>query len=722
MHPLSPTIWLLLLLVLAACPHSTVSQISSNFTPPALPLVVKGPYLNAWLLRSVPDLKNWPTFWNAKTAVASFTAVIVDNTSYGLQGTFFGTPASMKAASELSSKYTPTSTSFTMQAGPMLVNATFLSPVTPHDLSQQSLPLSYYSLTFSATDGASHAVQIYSDFTSEWIASGDLNVVTNGSTIADQQLLCLEAQLVQPIPFSELDDFAQDSTGVYATSMSNTKGIQWQIGNFSDVRGLGINGTGLSNTIDPTFAAHAQFFPPGVLGMLADLGEVETTTSTPFVIAFGAFRNPSVQVTDLADEEKLRIPFYMANSSTNSIHDIASLRFYARVALHLLIFLIQTLSFLQNYTKAQAAAEEFDNKLINDTIAASESQQYADLVSLVVRGAMSSIEITLPQGNQGQQDLSDVDVFMKDMGGMQPGVGGSNGNVNPVDVLYATSPMYLYLNADILGYLLKPLLQAQQDSAYSGTLGFAAQNLGSQFPKAQLQVDNHKLGIEQSSNMLIMSLAHAQTSRDGTLISTYYTLLKQWAEYLVDNALTPNNQSSPLADGVMYSNQTNLALKGIIGIAAMGRISSLTNNDADSSRYEGISKDYISQWQTLSVSSDNTHLLLSYGQQSCAGQVYNLYADKLLQLNLVPDQIYDMQTAFHKGQLSELPVLITVYTSDWTMFTAAVMTDNLVRNGMISQIHQYTGNMFNSSTNAPFSTVYDPTTGNNSFGINRCVA
>ncbi|KLO18701.1 DUF1793-domain-containing protein [Schizopora paradoxa] len=701
---------MLLLLILAACFNPTVAQVSSNFTPPALPFAVKGPYLNAWLLRKNPNLNsNWARFWNTDSDVGSFTAVIVDNTSYGLQGAFFGTPSSMKAASELSSKYTPTSTMFTMQAGPMQVNATFLSPVTPQDLSQQSLPLSYYSLTFSSTDGAPHSVQIYSDFTSEWIATGDGNAVANGSTIDDQQLLCLETQLVKPTPFTESDDFALDSTGVYATSSSNIQGIQWQIGNFSVVRGLGVNGTGLSNTVDPTFATHPQFNPPGVLAMLADLGDITATTSTPFVIAIGTFRNPSVQVTDLAGEKQLRSPFYNSNSGPSSIHDI-------------------TLSFLQNFTNAQATAEEFDNNLINATIAISESQQYADLVSLVVRGAMSSMEITLPQSSQGQQDLSDVEAHLKDMGGVQVGAEKSSGNVSPVDVLYAATPMYLYLNANLLGYLLKPLLQAQQNPTYSGTIGFAAQNLGGQFPKAQLQVVNHKLGIEQSSNMLIMSLAHAQTSGDGTLISTYYALLKQWAEYLVDNALTPNSQSSPLADAISYTNQTNLALKGIIGIAAMGRISSLMNNDADSSRYQGVSQDYISQWQTLSVSSDNSHLLLSYGQQSCAGQVYNLYADKLLQLNLVPDQIYEMQTAFHKGQLNSgsftfgLPLDTcnpTLTRVDWTMFTAAVMTDNLVRNGMISQIHQYTGNMFNSSTNTPLSTVYDPTTGNNSLGINR---
>lgn len=54
---------------------------------------------------------------------------------------------------------------------------------------------------------------------------------------------------------------------------------------------------------------------------------------------------------------------------------------------------------------------------------------------------------------------------------------------------------------------------------------------------------------------------------------------------------------------------------------------------------------------------------------------------------------------------------------DWAMFTAAVMTDNETRNTFVEQIHKYAG----TTDNAPFMTVYDPTIGNASFGINRCV-
>lgn len=49
-------------------------------------------------------------------------------------------------------------------------------------------------------------------------------------------------------------------------------------------------------------------------------------------------------------------------------------------------------------------------------------------------------------------------------------------SVNNVDVLYAAFPILLYLNPDIGGYLLAPLLEFQDSSAYK--LPYAARNLG----------------------------------------------------------------------------------------------------------------------------------------------------------------------------------------------------------------------------------------------------
>lgn len=50
-----------------------------------------------------------------------------------------------------------------------------------------------------------------------------------------------------------------------------------------------------------------------------------------------------------------------------------------------------------------------------------------------------------------------------------------------------------------------------------------------------------------------------------------------------------------------FSNQTNLALKGIIGIEAMAEIANLTGNTADATNYTDIANSYISQWVQLGV-------------------------------------------------------------------------------------------------------------------------
>ena len=49
-------------------------------------------------------------------------------------------------------------------------------------------------------------------------------------------------------------------------------------------------------------------------------------------------------------------------------------------------------------------------------------------------------------------------------------------SVNAVDVIYAASPVYLYLNPEILGYLLRPLLEYQENRIYPNA--YAARDIG----------------------------------------------------------------------------------------------------------------------------------------------------------------------------------------------------------------------------------------------------
>ncbi|KAJ6461896.1 hypothetical protein C8R47DRAFT_1240487 [Mycena vitilis] len=255
----------------------------------------------------------------------------------------------------------------------------------------------------------------------------------------------------------------------------------------------------------------------------------------------------------------------------------------------------------------------------------------------------------------------------------------------------------MYLNANITGALLKPLLQYQSSSAYTNP--YAAPDLGSAYPAVPGNPnDTQTYGVENSGNMLILVLAHARSTGDVSLIHRYYGLLKGWADYLVTNALIPEQQTSSDAQnidlGQAHGNVTNLALKGVIAIQAMSEISQSVDQTADAKEYGRSAKDLIESWGNLT--SVSGQLRWTYGESS-SGLMYNLLADKLLQLDLVLPSIYAQEstTILSNGQ-------------DWTLFSAAAAPDTVTRDLLISSIHKrVSANL----TEGPFATVYNVQTG-----------
>jgi hypothetical protein len=101
--------------------------------------------------------------------------------------------------------------------------------------------------------------------------------------------------------------------------------------------------------------------------------------------------------------------------------------------------------------------------------------------------------------------------------------------------------------------------------------------------------------------MIIMTLSHYQKTGDSSLLTTYVSndhtlyfsglpmiqqaLLDQWTQYLIEDALIPENQISTDDFAGSLANQTNLAIKGIVGIRAMAEIYCILGNQAMSQNY-----------------------------------------------------------------------------------------------------------------------------------------
>ncbi|KAI0766543.1 hypothetical protein BC629DRAFT_1596377 [Irpex lacteus] len=669
------------------------------FNPPSLPLAVKNPYLNAWAPLAGNSLainQAWPRSYLPLIKILEWYASIrVDGTAY----TLFGAPnLNISQATQKSFTFTPTQTVYIIDCGGKVnVTMTFVTPIEATDLVRLSSPFSYLQIAATSSDGQPHDVQVYSDTSGAWI-SGDIAQVSGWAIDDSDEFVSLQRQLKSPASFSESFERPQDGTVYYAAH--KTDSLSWQIGPSGDTRMSFANGTKLSSSLQRgEDVVGAPSNNNTILGLAIDLGTVQPQRDSAAVFSIGIVRDPVVQYTNGQGKTENRSAYYWSNfpNINNVIADV-----------------------INHFPDALTAANALDTAI--SQVAQPYGSGYASILSLATRQAMAAIEYTLPKNSSSNAlDTSDIKAFMKDMGCL--GTPNSNcgtqfqaSSISPVDVMYAAMPVYLYLNPDILGYLLRPLLEFQDSPQYPNQ--FAAQNLGKAFPNATGNTEVHNQGIEQTANMLIMSLAHAQTSGDGSLLAQHYELLSRWGNYLSNTTIRPEQQSTSFSDYIDnkldgVTNQTNLALKGIIGIGAMAKIAEAMNRDGDAQHFNNTASSYVSQWQSLGLNSSQPKI--GFGD-SHPGFLYNLFADKLLGLNLINESVYDDFTALLNVELTGLrfgvPLEATslISRADWMLFAAAIVTGSPVRTTMINQVVDYNSqSLF--EANQPFPVVYNLSTG-----------
>ncbi|EJF60361.1 hypothetical protein DICSQDRAFT_137441 [Dichomitus squalens LYAD-421 SS1] len=505
------------------------------FNPPSVPLAVRSPYLSAWLAQGQGTALNdaWPTFWTGSILGWAGLAK-VDGQAYIWMGQPGIPNVNIHKATQKSLQFTSTQSVFVMTAGLVDLTITFLSPIEPSDFVNQSLPLSYYSVSAASTDGKSHSVQVYADISAEWVSGDDTLIVNWATTTGD--VLSHEVKLDTQTTYTKINDRIQQGSAFHSTL--NTAGATFQTGEDVVVRAqFATNGT-LLNTQDTSFRAVSDRWP--VFAFAHDLGAVASAT-TPVVYSIGHVRDPVVQYIIMNADTQARSSYFWARFA--SIGDAI-------------------LTFLNDYPNALARANVFDAQVKSD--ASKISADYASLVALSIRQVFGATEITV---TSGLFDSSNMLMFMK----------------------------------------------------------------GVHYPNATGHNDgkDEAMPVEESGNMLIMTLSCTQRTGDLSLIKTYFSLLDQWTQFLITDSLIPANQLSTDDFAGALANQTNLAIKGIIGIQAMAEIAKLNDDEARASNYsihffayesspcrftsilQSIAASYVQQWQKLATSSDGSHLTLS---------------------------------------------------------------------------------------------------------------
>ena len=324
-----------------------------------------------------------------------------------------------------------------------------------------------------------------------------------------------------------------------------------------------------------------------------------------------------------------------------------------------------------DFHNAAALAQNYSNQLTIDAYE-SGAEDYVDIVALSARQVMGATSFSGTPDNPI--------LFLKEIS--------SNGNFQTIDVIFPSFPFFLYTNPRWLAYLLEPLIEHMLSGQYPNK--YAMHDLGSHFPNAT----GHPYGrdeympVEECGNILIMGLALVNSLRYKADVSARsrwlptgkqplpdpstdamfplnigqenhvfyideqwgggpqsakqarkwversYRLWQQWTGYLVDFSLRPHNQLSTDDFAGWLALQTNLALKGIIGIKAMEGLAGVVGNKADVAMYKNISDYYIRQWEEYGISRDGTHAKVAYNWYGSWTTTYNLYADALLCFHL----------------------------------------------------------------------------------------
>ncbi|KAL8859629.1 MAG: hypothetical protein Q9178_004028 [Gyalolechia marmorata] len=341
-----------------------------------------------------------------------------------------------------------------------------------------------------------------------------------------------------------------------------------------------------------------------------------------------------------------------------------------------------------------------------------EAGVYYSILALSARQVMGAYTLAIPPSSGEGSDAkngnaTDPLMFQKEIS--------SNGNTNTVDVMYPAMPFFLYANPNLLRYNLEPLYQNQEGGFYPND--YSMHDLGSHYPNATGHVEGNDeyMPVEESGNMILMSYAYYTFTNDTAYLQSHYPILRKFASYLNLYSLSPGYQLSTDDFAGSLANQTNLAIKGIVGIAAMSQIALVCNDPDGAAQYSATASLYYKQWENFAIDPSGTHTLLAYQWRSSYSLLYNIYPALLLNLSVIPSSLYQMQSSFYPSVSQIYGIALDSrhsYTkSDESMWTAATCepeTRRLFVNGL--------GHWLNSTTtDGPFSDLFE-TTGEGQYG------
>jgi hypothetical protein len=621
------------------------SSMQRHFRPPAVPLVTHDPYFSVWQMADTLT-GDWSRHWTG--AIHAMCGMIrVDGQAYRFAGC---TPDSVPAMQQVSVEVLPTRTIYTMEAAGVELRLTFLSPLLTEDLDLLSRPVTYVNFDVRAIDGMPHSVALYYDVTAEWAANSRHQKVEWSKHHLEDLHVLKVGTVDQPVLEKSGDNLRIDWGYLYlayGADISHDGAICGDV-----VAREGFAGTGL--LLEPLDLrmprAVSDEYP--VLACTFDLGAVEEEVVSRHLM--------------LAYDDEYSIEYFHRKLRPYWRRDGMSA--------------FEMLSWAEaSYDDLAVRCKAFDEQLMHDLVEAG-GEKYAQLAAISYRQCLSAHKIVADV--HGQPLMFSKENF-------------SNGCMGTVDVTYPGSPFFLHFNVDLLKAQLTPVLDYARSPRWKHL--FAPHDLGT-YPLANGQVygggeesEKDQMPVEECGNMLLLVAAVAKREGNPIYAMKYWSLLEQWAKYLVHKGLDPENQLCTDDFAGHLAHNANLSLKAILALGAFSMLCDMAGKKGKAREYRKKAHQMAENW--MLIAEDGDHYRLAFDKKGSWSQKYNLVWDRILELDLFPASVASREVAYYlsKQNMYGLPLdsRHTYTKTDWILWSASLAESPEDRESLIAPVYEF---------------------------------
>ena len=611
---------------------------SVPFRPPAVPLVTFDPYLSIWSEADHLTDANTRHWTRREHALASL--IRIDGQAYRLMG---AEPKTVPALPQLSVTVLPTRSIYQFEGAGVHVTLIFMTAALPHDLDIFSRPLSYLTWDVHSVDGATHQVSLFDSTAATLAVNQPGEAVACSHDTAGPLTMLRAGTVAQPVLGSAGDDHRIDWGYVYAAA--KTADASFAIAPKNGLLTAFVT-SDPRHPIDGRDKSPAAGEPTSELAFTFDLGAVgPAIVERQVIVAYDELY--AIKYFG----KKLR-PYWRRNGMEPA-------ELLQRAA--------------DEYPGIRKRCEKFDRELMADMTHVG-GERYAQITALAYRECAAACGLAADANGQPL-------FFTKE--------NTSNGDIATVDVFFPMDPVWVFLSPALAKASLVPILSYAASEHWK--FPNAPHDLGA-YPIARGTDDGGEgMPVEESGNMLILCDAIAQAEGNPDFADPWWPQLTQWAKYLEQYGLDPEEQLC--TDDFMghLAHNANLSVKAILGLAAYGDLCERRGDHATAQRYAGLAKTDAAHW--MQVAADGDHYRLAFDKPGTWSQKYNLVWDRLLGLNIFPPSVAQMEVAHYKKVLQRYGLPLDSRThltkTDWSVWSATLAENQADFEAIVSPAYDY---------------------------------